>query len=126
LALLYIRGAATRYHAGHRSAQLSTREPPPLNIPSLNMGTINSVIASANMIAKLSLTCAIPRPRRTPRIAGSKKRSRQTLDRDSIRNVDKQEMHGNAHKDALTQSVRRDTDATTKPPAHEQASRRKT
>jgi len=113
--------AATRYHAGHRRAQLNAPERPPLNV-----GSINIVIANASRIAKLSFIGAILRPRRAPRSAAGKKRNRETQDRNSIRNVAKQERHGNAHKAPLTQSVRRDTDAATKPPAHEQANSRKT
>jgi len=50
------------------------------------------VIASA--VAQLSFMLEIRKPWRTPQIAGTKKRSRQNLDRDSTRNLDKQNKHG--------------------------------
>ena len=71
-------------------------------------------------MAELSLIRAICKPWRTPQIAVGKKRSRQSLERDSARNLSKQNTQGANDSMALTQTVRRDTDPTTKPPVQAQ------
>jgi hypothetical protein len=102
------------YHAGQMSAQLRDHARVPFHVE-----IINAVTANARTIAVARLMRALRSPCRTPRIAGRRKRSRQNLDRDSIRNLARQNRHGEHVAAMLTQRVRRDIDPTTKPPVHE-------
>jgi hypothetical protein len=92
----------------------------------LQLDIINAVTTSARAIAGASLIGVLRRPWRTPKIAGRRKRSRENLDRDSMRNVERQNRHGEHVAATLTQRVRRDIDPTTKPPVHEQPTNSKT
>src|SRR5258708_4432397 len=103
------------YHAGQMSAQLRNHAALPFLVE-----IINAVTATARTIAGASSMRVLRRPCRTPKIAGRRKRSRQSLDRDSIRNLARQNRHGEQVAAMLTQRVRRDMDPTTKPPVHEQ------
>ncbi len=81
--------------------------------------------ADARISADLNLIWAICRPRQTPQIAGSKKRSRQNRDNDSMRNLARQNTQGAKDKAALTRTVRRDIDPMTNPPIQDHAIKRK-
>ena len=108
--------AAARYHAGQISAQLKIHK-----ALLLHAEIISTVIVSARRDAERSEIRAFRIPWRTPKIAGRRKRNKQSLDRVSKRNVPKQITEGSKDNAALTQRVRRDTNPTTKPPVQDQA-----
>src|ERR1700733_4807726 len=95
----------TRYHVGQLNAQLGIQEPLLVHV-----GRVSSVMLAARISAGLNLIWAICNPRKTPQTAGSKKRSRQNRDRDSTRNLARQNKQGAKDKMALTRTVRRDID----------------
>jgi hypothetical protein len=57
-------------------------------------------------------------------MAGGRKSNKQSREMDSRRNLSKQNRHGKKDKTALTRTVRRDTEPITKPPVHDQPSKR--
>jgi hypothetical protein len=98
------------YHAGHTKTQLRA-----------HVWIIAIVVATARMVAHRSLIRSVLMPLKTPQMAGTRKRSRQTLGRDDSRNLAKQNKHGRQDAAMLTQSVRRESEPTTKPPVADQA-----
>jgi hypothetical protein len=101
------------YHVGQTSAQLKIHAPLPCHA-----GIINSVIATAKTMAEPSLIRTVRKPHRTPQIAGTRNRSKQSLEREDSLNLARQNKQGEMHASTLTHTVRRDTDPTTKPPVH--------
>src|ERR1700733_13352520 len=116
-----LRAVATRNHAGQLSAQLGIHAPPLLHV-----GIVNAVTAIARAMAELRLILATCKPLRAPQSATGKKRRRQSRERDSTRNRSRQNRQGANDRAALTQTVRRETDPTTKPPVQDHAARSKT
>jgi hypothetical protein len=79
----------------------------------LHAAIISTVIVSARSDAERSEIRTFRIPWRTPKIAGRRKRNKQSLDRTSKGNVPKQITEGSKDNAALTQRVRRETDPTT-------------
>jgi hypothetical protein len=103
------------YHAGHNTDQFRVHKP-----LLFDGRIINVVIAIARTIAKARSIRINRKPWRTPQIAGTRKRNRQSLERDGSLNRTRQNKHAKQDEAILTQSVRRDSDPKTKPHDHEQ------
>src|ERR1700730_12272303 len=87
------------------------------------VGTDSRVTATASRIAEARLIWPIRRPLLAPHTAGRRKTSKQNGESDSTRKWDTQNIHGSKQETVLTQSVRRETEPTTKPPVHDQPTR---
>src|ERR1700733_3190788 len=85
-----------------------------------NVGKVSKVTARASGIAETRLIRPIRTPSLAPHTAGARKRSKQAGEIDSTRKRDRQKIHGTRQETALTQSVRRETEPTAKPPVQDQ------
>src|SRR5580658_9865524 len=84
------------------------------------VGIVSRLTATASRIAEARLISPTRRPSRAPHTAGTRNRSKQGGESDSTWKRDRQNTHGTKQETVLTQNVRREIEATAKPPVHDQ------
>ncbi len=87
----------------------------------MSVGNKNDVTITASATAAGNEIRRIRNPMITPMIAGTKNVTRHGRDSVWLRNSERHSKQGDAHKAALTHSVRREIEPTTNPPVHDHA-----